>query len=65
MSLLKEDNGNYSMTRVLSLVIVSSGVFVGLILALTAKLDVNGVALSLGLVTAGLTGKTVSKRLEK
>ncbi len=64
MSLLKEDNGNYSMTRVLSLIIVSAGVIVGLILALTGKLDVNGVALSLGLVGTGLAGKTVSKKLE-
>ncbi len=65
MSLLKEDNGNYSMTRVLSLVIVLSGLAIGLILALTSNLDTNGVALSLGLVTAGSTVKAVSKNLEK
>jgi hypothetical protein len=64
MSILKEDNGTYSMMRLLSIIIVVSGVAVGLILALTGKLDVNGVALSLGLVTVGLTGKTVSKKLE-
>ncbi len=64
MSLLKEDNGNISMMRILSLIIVLSGVAVGLILALSGKLDVNGVSLSLGLVTVGLTGKTVSKKLE-
>jgi len=64
MSLLKEDNGTLSMMRLLSLIIVLSGVAVGLILALTGKLDVNGVSLSLGLVTVGLTGKTVSKKLE-
>lgn len=64
MSLLKEDNGNYSMTRVLSLICVVSGVAVGLILALVGNLTMEGVSLSLGLVTAGLTGKTVSKHLE-
>lgn len=64
MSLFKEDNGNYSMTRVLSLIVVFSGVIVGLILALTNNLDQNGVGLSLGLVGLGLTGKTVSKKLE-
>jgi len=64
MSVFKEDNGNISMMRILSLVIVLSGVAVGLILALTGKLDANGVSLSLGLVTVGLTGKTVSKKLE-
>lgn len=64
MSLFKEDNGNYSMTRVLSLIVVCSGVVIGLILALTGNLDQNGVALSLGLVGTGLAGKTVSKKLE-
>jgi hypothetical protein len=64
MSVLKEDNGTYSMMRILSLIIVVSGVAVGLILALTGKLDINGVSLSLGLVTVGLTGKTISKKLE-
>ena len=64
MNMFKEDNGNYSMMRILSLIIVVSGVAVGLILALSGKLDINGVSLSLGLVTVGLTGKTVSKKLE-
>ena len=64
MSVLKEDNGTYSMMRILSLIIVISGLAIGLILALTKNLDINGVSLSLGLVTVGLTGKTVSKKLE-
>ena len=64
MSVLKEDNGTYSMMRILSLIIVVSGLAIGLILALTKNLDINGVSLSLGLVTVGLTGKTVSKKLE-
>lgn len=64
MSLLKEDNGNYSMARVLSLVIVVSGVAIGLTLALTGNLNTSGVSLSLGLVSLGIAGKTVSKKLE-
>lgn len=65
MSLFTEDNGNASMTRVLSLVIVLSGIAIGLILAFMGKLDANGVTLSLGLVGLGYTGKVVSKGLEK
>lgn len=65
MSVFTEDNGNFSMTRVLSLVIVLSGLGIGLALALTGKLDANGVTLSLGLVGLGYTGKVVSKGLEK
>lgn len=64
MSLLKEDNGNYSMTRVLSLIVVGCGVAVGLVALLTKTLDSDAVALSLGLVGLGFTGKTVSKKLE-
>ncbi len=65
MSLFTEDNGNISMTRVLSLIIVLSGLVIGLVLAFLGKLDVNGVSLSLGLVGLGYTGKVVSKGLEK
>ena len=65
MSLFTEDNGNASMTRVLSLVIVLSGIAIGLILAFMGKLDSSGVTLSLGLVGLGYTGKVVSKGLEK
>ncbi len=65
MSLFTEDNGNISMTRVLSLVIVISGLVIGLVLAFLGKLDINGVSLSLGLVGLGYTGKVVSKGLEK
>lgn len=64
MSLLKEDNGNWSMTRVLSLIIVLSGIGIGLISAKTGTLNTDTVGLSLGLVTIGMTGKTVSKKLE-
>ncbi len=64
MSLFTEDNGNFSMTRVLSLVIVIAGLSIGLVLALTGKLDANGVTLALGLVGLGYTGKVVSKGLE-
>lgn len=65
MSIFTEDNGNSSMTRILSLVIVVSGIAIGLILAFTGKLDGNGVTLALGLVGLGYTGKVVSKGLEK
>ena len=64
MSLLKEDNGNYSMSRILSLLTVLCGVTVGLILALNGRLDSSGVQLSLGMIGLGLAGKTVSKKLE-
>ena len=65
MSILKEDNGNYSMARVLSLTTVISGIVLGVIFALTDNLDSSGVQLSLGLVGLGIAGKTVSKRLEE
>ena len=64
MNLLKEDNGNLSMSRILSLLTVLCGVTVGLILALNGKLDSNGVKLSLGMIGLGIAGKTVSKKLE-
>ena len=49
MSILKEDNGNFSMTRVLSIIIVLSGLGIGLILAFLGKLDTHSVTLVLGL----------------
>ena len=65
MSAFKEDNGNVSMTRILSLVIVASGLAVGIISAVLGNLSGNTVTLSLGLVGLGYTGKVVSKGLEK
>ena len=65
MSLLKEDNGNYSMTRIITLLTVIVALGTGIGLAIFGKLDVNGVALVLGELTIGITGKTISKKLEK
>ncbi len=65
MSLLKEDNGNSSMARILSLVIVAGGLAVGIVPAIMGMLTTESVTLSLGLVTIGFTGKVVSKGLEK
>jgi len=65
MSIFTEDNGNASMTRILSLVIVTAGLAVGLIGMLTKTLTTEAVTLSLGLVGLGYTGKVVSKGLEK
>lgn len=64
MSLLKEDNGNYSMTRVIALLTVIVALTTGILLAVFGKLDSNGVALVLGELAIGITGKTVSKKLE-
>jgi len=64
MSLLKEDNGNYSMTRVITLLTVIVALTTGILLAVFGKLDGNGVALVLGELAIGITGKTVSKKLE-
>ena len=64
MSLLKEDNGNYSMTRVITLLTVIVALTTGILLAVFGKLDANGVALVLGELAIGITGKTVSKKLE-
>ncbi len=58
------ENSKLSMARVLSLVTVLSGVTIGLILAITGKLDSNGVMLSIGLVTAGIAGKIAQKKME-
>ena len=65
MNALQEDNGNTSMTRILSLVIVAAGLAVGIGPAFMGNLDGNTVTLSLGLVALGYTGKVVSKGLEK
>lgn len=62
---LTEDNGNSSMTRILSLVIVAGGLAVGIVPAIMGTLTTESVTLSLGLVTIGFTGKVVSKGLEK
>ena len=64
MSALREDNGNFSMTRVLSLVIVAAGLAAGLVPAIMGNITAETVTLSLGLVGIGFTGKVVSKGLE-
>jgi len=65
MNTLKEDNGNTSMARILSLIIIAGGLAVGIVPALDGLLTTEAVTLSLGLVTIGFTGKVVSKGLEK
>jgi hypothetical protein len=65
MNAFKEDNGNTSMTRILSLVIVAAGLTVGIIGMLTKTLTTEAVTLSLGLVTIGSGLKAASKGLEK
>lgn len=64
MSILKEDNGNYSMIRILSLIIVASGIGIGVLSVVLGNLSTETVTLSLGMITIGMTGKTVSKKLE-
>ena len=65
MSMLKEDNGNNSTTRVIVISIVIVALITGIGLALTGNLDVNGVSLVLGELGLALGAKTVSKKLEK
>jgi hypothetical protein len=65
VKLLQEDNGNTSMTRILSLIIVIAGLGIGIAAILTGTLTSEAVTLCLGLVTIGFTGKVVSKGLEK
>jgi len=65
MSLLKEDNGNNSTTRVIVISIVIVALLTGIGLALTDNLDVNGVSLVLGELGLALGAKTVSKKLEE
>lgn len=65
MSVFKEDNGNNSMTRILSLIIVISGLGIGIVSAVIGNLSTETVTLCLGLVGLGYTGKVVSKGLEK
>lgn len=64
MSLLKEDNGNSSTTRVIVISIVAVALVTGILLAVFGKLDANGVALVLGELGLALGAKTVSKKLE-
>ena len=63
--LLEEDNGNTSITRVLSLVIVAAGIACGVGPAFMGTLSAETVTLSLGMIGIGYTGKVVSKGLEK
>ena len=65
MGLLQETNGNTSTTRVIVISIVAVALLTGIGLALTGKLDSNGVALVLGELGLALGAKTVSKKLEK
>ncbi len=65
ISLLKEDNGNYSSMRLLSVLTTLIGLIIGIYLTATDSLTLYGVELSLGLVGFGIAGKTVSKKLEK
>lgn len=65
MSLLKEDNGNYSMTRIVTLCITIVALLTGIGLAVSGNLDNNGVALVLGELTLAVGAKTVSKKLEQ
>ncbi len=65
ISLLKEDNGNYSSMRLLSVLTTLVGLIIGIYLIATDSLTLHGVELSLGLVGFGIAGKTVSKKLEK
>jgi hypothetical protein len=62
--MLTEDNGNESTMRAMVIAIVITALLTGILLAVFDRLDVNGVALVLGELTIGITGKTVSKKLE-
>lgn len=64
MSMLKEDNGNTSLTRVVTIMTVTVALLTGIGLAVFGRLDANGVALVLGELALAITGKTVSKKLE-
>lgn len=65
MNLFKEDNGNASTMRIMVWLTVLSGLVIGIVSAVLNTLNTNTVALSLGLVSLGITGKTVQKKLEK
>ncbi len=65
MSLLREDNGNLSTSRILSYLIVLSGLSIGIIATIVGTLNANTVTLSVTLVGIGYTGKVISKGLEK
>ena len=65
MSMLKEDNGNNSTIRAMVIAIVITALVTGILLAVFDRLDANGVALVLGELTIGITGKTISKSLEE
>lgn len=63
--IFREDNGNWSMTRMLPFIVVLSMmvvyVYVGLSTKTIPTLDFNGVVLIIGLTT----GKVVQKALEQ
>ena len=65
MSLLKEDNGNASTTRLIVIMIVAVALLTCIGLAFADRLDANGVALVLGELGLALGAKTVGKKLEE
>lgn len=65
MSMLKEDNGNFSMNRLIVILIVVTALGTGIGLAITGNLDAQGVALVLGELSLAITTKTVGKKLEE
>ena len=71
MKLFNEDNGNTSSMRVMAVVVVTTGLGIGLTVSLVALLKgtgdigVNIMGMVLGLVGLGLTGKVIHKGLEK
>ena len=71
MKLFNEDNGNTSSMRVMAVVVVTTGLGIGLTVSLVALLKGTGdigtniMGMVLGLVGLGLTGKVIHKGLEK
>lgn len=64
ISFLTDDDGNPSLNRILCLLVVVVGLTIGVLGALKGNLNASSVTLSTSLVTIGLAGKSISKKLE-
>jgi len=61
---LQENNGRFSSMRLMSLELVTAGVFIAIYATVSGKLNLEVIGMVGTLITAGLTGKSVQKGQE-
>ena len=59
-----QENGEGSMMRLLSFMLVTGGIILGMYATFTHQLDLNTITYSLSMITLGLGGKIIQKGQE-